>query len=183
MAVSKSTPTSPASTRQHIDRLFRKSQVSADRLQEWKSATKHLDHGDHTLRFPIYEHLYNFNLCAQQMVTLLRVIDGSLNEPEQEAFLYQCVIQKIRANFTSAILDQMSDVERLDSWIFESLCRSQEAELTDSDEMYLRIRELEAERLKNGKKPRVQFLDEKPVADKSKSKKSPQNGEAQVRHE
>lgn len=160
MAVSKSIPSSPTATRQHIAELFKKSHVVAERRHAWKSATAHLDNGDLTLRFPLYEHLHNFNLCAQRMIDLLRLIDAALNEPMEEAFYYECLIQKVRSAFTSAILDQMADVEHLEGWIFESLCRTEEIELTNPEDIYLKVRDLETERVNSGQEPRIRFLDD-----------------------
>jgi hypothetical protein len=63
----------------------------------------HLDDCDLALGFPLYEHLHNFNLCAQRMIDLLRLIDAALNEPVEEAFYYECLIQKGRSAFGSGI--------------------------------------------------------------------------------
>ena len=51
--------------------LFRDSQVSDMRQPEWQHAVRHAGRGTPPLRFPVYEHLYQFNLCTQKMVESL----------------------------------------------------------------------------------------------------------------
>ena len=70
----------------------------------------------------------------------------------------------------------MSQVEMTESWLFEGRLRAEERKLFDSDDLYLRLRERESERIRQGLPPRVMFLDEDPtneLSQKSKTSDSP----------
>jgi hypothetical protein len=160
MAVSKSTRRYPSDTRRHIQTLFRKSHVSGERRRAWYSATAHLDGGVVGLRFPIYEHLYQLNLYAQKLFDLVGEISERLNVPLDDARYHQYLIQQVRSAVTSDVLDQMGDIEHIEGWLFESLRRAEERTLSAPDDIYLMVREQEAERARNGNPPRIRFLDD-----------------------
>jgi hypothetical protein len=74
MATSKDTRRSGSDTNPFFRELFRNSEVSDKRQQEWQDAVRRAGTGTPPLRFPVYEHLFQFNLCAQNMVELLQVL-------------------------------------------------------------------------------------------------------------
>ena len=139
--------------------MFQKSHVSDERRRAWELATATAGKGPETLRFPVYERLFNLNVCAQQMVDLVGEISSRLSAPPDDTLYHQYLIQQIRSSVTSDVLDRMGDVEHIESWLFENLRRTEEKNLRDPEDVYLMVRDLEAERIQSGKPPRVQFLD------------------------
>src|ERR1700728_1032936 len=100
MAISKHTRPPGSDTNLFIRKLFRNSQVSDKRQQEWQDAVRHAGTGTPPLRFPVYEHLYQFNLCAQKMVELLEELSNKF-AIDREALLYnQSLIQFVRASIS-----------------------------------------------------------------------------------
>lgn len=73
---------------------------------------------------------------------------------------YQSLIQLVRAGASQSIAAFMNDVELTDEWLFERLRVKEENELRDPDDVYISVREREAERIGHGLPPRVQFLDQ-----------------------
>ena|ERR1700761_3283820 len=163
MAVSKSTRTAPSDTRKPFQAIFRKSTISEERRREWDRATVHLDEGPSGLRFPLYEQLCSLNLYAQKLVDVIAEIVARLNIPSEDALYHQYLVQKVRAAITSHVLEYMFDVEHTEEWLFETLCRVEENKLRDPDDVYLSVREREAERVREGHPPRIQFLADEPA--------------------
>jgi hypothetical protein len=170
MAVSKSTRGRTDDTRRRIQTLFHKSRVSEERRRAWHSATAHLEAGVAGLRFPVYEDLYNLNLHVQKLFDLVGKIHEKLSTPPDDALYHQYLIQQIRSAVTSDVLDQMGDIEHIEGWLFESLRRAEERKLRDPEDVYLMVREQEAERARNGNPPRIRFLED-PTDQRRKSSK------------
>ena len=172
MAVSKDTRRSSADTNPFFRELFRNSQVSDKRQQEWHDAVRRAETGTTPLRFPVYEHLYQFNLCAQKMVELLEELSSKF-AIDPKALLYnQAMIQYLRAVISVDIVESMAGVEHTDAWLFQSQQRSEEEKLRDPDDVYIAVRQREAERIKMGLSPRIRFIDEPRSAKKSTGKQT-----------
>jgi hypothetical protein len=172
MAVSKSTRRRPPDTRRPIQAIFRKSSVSEERKRAWYRATAHLDEGPPVLRFPLYEHLYSFNLYAQKLVDAMGEISVRLSTSPEDSLYHQFLVQQLRASVTSDVLDHMSGIEHTEEWLFESLRRVEEKKLRDPDDVYLVVREREMARRREGQPPRVRFVDEETIAKKTPKAKS-----------
>jgi hypothetical protein len=172
MATSKDTRRSGPDTNPFFRELFRNSHVSEERQQEWQGAVRHAGTGTPPLRFPVYEHLYQFNLCAQKMVELLEELNNKF-AIDPEALLYnQSLIQSVRAAISLDIVESMTGVEHTEAWLFQSQQRSEEETLRDPDDVYITVHQREAERIKMGLPPRIRFLDEPRSGKKSTGKKT-----------
>jgi hypothetical protein len=171
MAATKDTRRSGSDTNPVFRELFRNSQVSDKRQQEWQDAVRHAGTGTPPLRFPVYEHLYQFNLCAQKMVELLEELSNKF-AIDPEALLYnECLIQSVRAVISLDIVESMAGVEHTEAcWLFQSQQRSEEEKLRDPDGVYITVRQREAERIKMGLPPRIRFMDEPGSVKKSTGK-------------
>ena len=160
MDVSKDTRRSGSDTNPFFRELFRNSQVSEKRQQEWQDAVRHAGTGTPPLRFPVYEYLYQFNLCAEKLVELLEELSSKF-AIEPKALLYnQSLIQYARAVISLDIVESMAGVEHTEAWLFQTQQRSEEEKLRDPDDVYITVRQREAERIKMGLPPRIQFLDQ-----------------------
>src|SRR5580692_4362194 len=172
MAVSKHTRKGASGTNPVFRDLFRNSQVSTEREQEWQNAVRHAGTGTPPLRFPVYEHLYQFNLCAQKMVELLEELSNKF-AIDSKALLYnQSLIQSARALISLDIVESMAGVEHTEAWLFQTQQRSEEEKLRDPDDVYITVREREAERAQMGLPPRIRFLDQPRSVKKSTGKKT-----------
>ena len=172
MATSNDTRRSGPDTNPFFRELFRNSQVSDKRQQEWHDAVRRAETGTTPLRFPVYEHLYQFNLCAQKMVELLEELSSKF-AIDPKALLYnQAMIQYLRAVISVDIVESMAGVEHTEAWLFQSQQRSEEEKLRDPDDVYIAVRQREAERIKMGLSPRIRFIDEPRSAKKSTGKQT-----------
>jgi hypothetical protein len=171
MAVSKHTRKGASGTNPVFRDLFRNSQVSTEREQEWQNAMRHAETGTPRLRFPVYDHLYQFNLCAQKMVELLEELSNKFAIDPEALLYHQSMIQYLRAVISVDIVESMAGVEHTEAWLFQSQQRSEEEKLRDPDDVYITVRQREAERIKMGLPPRIQFMDESPSVKKSIGKK------------
>src|ERR1700679_928561 len=170
MAVSKHTRRSASDTNPVFRKLFRNSQVSTERQQEWQVAVRHAGTGTPPLRFPVYEHLYQFNLCAQKMVELLEELSNKF-AIDPEALLYnQSLIQSVRCAISLDIVEAMTCVEHTEAWLFQSQQRSEEEKLRDPDDVYITVRQREAERAQMGLPPRIRFTNSPRSVKNSKGK-------------
>jgi hypothetical protein len=160
MAVSKSTRSADSDTSQHIQKIFRDSQVSAEREREWREAIRHAGGGDPPLRFPIYEHLYLLNVYTQKLVDLLKEISGKFGIGQEDSHYHQFLIEQVRSSVSCDVVESMAGVEHTDAWLFESLRRTEEKKLREPDDVYYLVREREEERAKEGLPPLIRFLDE-----------------------
>jgi hypothetical protein len=172
MAVSKHTRKGEPGTNPVFRELFRNSQVSDKRHQEWQDAVRHAGTGTPPLRFPVYEHLYQFNLCAEKMVELLEELSNKFAIEPKALFYHQSLIQYARAVISLDIVESMAGVEHTEAWLFQTQQRSEEEKLRDPDDVYITVREREAERIKMGLPPRIRFLDEPRSGKKSTGKKT-----------
>src|ERR1700721_1299358 len=172
MATSNDTRRSGPDTNPFFRELFRNGQVSDKRQQEWQDAVGRAGTGTAPLRFPVYEHLYQFNLCAQKMVELVEELSSNF-AIDPEARLYsQSLIQYLRASISLDIVEQMAGVEHTEAWLFQSQQRSEEGKRRDPDDVYITVGQREAERIKMGLPPRIRFMDAPRSAKKSAGKKT-----------
>jgi hypothetical protein len=168
MAVTKgtrrSTPDTNATQTQLFQTLFKnlRSPNAKDRQRSWQDALRYEGTGDPALRFPVYEHLYLINVCAQKMIELLQELSGKFALNTDTTHYNQSLIQYVRSNVTGDILRSMKEVEITESWLFQSQYRREEKKLFDPDDIYLLVREREVERINQGLPPRIRFLNEKP---------------------
>ena len=172
MATSKDTFRSGSDTNPLFRELFRNSQVSDKRQQEWQDAVRHAGTGTTPLRFPVYEHLYQFNLCVQKMVELLEELSNKFAINPEARLYHQSLIQFVRASISLDIVEQMAGVEHTEAWLFQSQQRSEERKLRDPDDVYITVRQREAERIKMGLSPRIRFIDETRSVKKSTEKQT-----------
>ena len=171
MAVPKDIRNSPVGANPLFLELFRASNVSAEREQTWRDAVRFAATGIPPLRFPVYEHLYELNVCAQRMVELLEELSSKLSmNPESLTYL-RAMIQYVRATASQDVVDFMSGVELTEEWLFESLRRKEEDSLSDPDDVYVSVRHREKERVQQGLQPRIRFLDEAPDPKEPTSKR------------
>jgi hypothetical protein len=159
MAVSKHTRKEEPGTNPVFRKLFRNSQVSDKRQQEWQDAVQHAGTGTPPLRFPVYEHLCQFNLCAQKMVELLEELGNKFAVDRDARLYHQSMIQYVRASISLEIVESMAGVEHTETWLFQSQQRSEEEKLRDPDDVYITVRQREAERIEMGLPPRIRFVD------------------------
>ena len=172
MAISKHTRPPGSDTNLFIRELFRNSQVSDKRQQEWQDAVRHAGTGTPPLRFPVYEQLYQFNLCAEKMVELLEELSNKF-AIEPKALLYnQSLIQYARAVISLDIVESMAGVEHTEAWLFQTQQRSEEEKLRDPDDVYITVRQREAERIQMGLPARIRFLDQPRSVKKSTVKQT-----------
>ena len=172
MATSNDTRRSGPHTNPFFRELFRNSQVSERRQQEWQDAVDRAGTGTTPLRFPVYEHLYQFNLCAQKMVDLLEKLSNQFGIDPEARLYHQSLIQYLRASISLDIVEQMAGVEHTEAWLFQSQQRSEEGKLRDPDDVYITVGQREAERIKMGLPPRIRFMDAPRSAKKSAGKKT-----------
>jgi hypothetical protein len=175
MAATKQTRKSTPRTNPVIRDLFRNSQVSTEREQEWQDAVRHAGTGTPPLRFPVYEHLYQFNLCAEKMVELLEELSDKFSIDPEARLYHQSLIQYVRALISLEIVESMAGVEQTEAWLFGSQQRSEEEKLRDPDDVYIVVRQREAERIKLGLPPRIRFIEEPSSVKKSTGKRTRDN--------
>jgi hypothetical protein len=113
MATSKSTRRTRPHTNPTPESILRKSNVSAERQQAWKAAQT----SSGPLRFPAYEQLYRLNLCAEQLISVLKQI----HEPSSN--YHQILVQKIRSEVSQHLLEMMNNIEITEWFVSEQLCK------------------------------------------------------------
>ena len=160
MAVSKNTRSSDSDTNKLFQTLFQNSQVSEEREREWREAVRHAGTGTPPIRFPVYEHLYSLNVCAQKLVDLLKEGSGRFAVNRETSLYHQSLIHYVRAAVSSDLLESMAGIEHTDAWLFEGQRKIEEKNLRDPDEVYSLVRDRERERTEQGLSPRIQFLDD-----------------------
>ena len=175
MATSKDTRRSGQDTNPFFRELFRDSNVSDKRQQEWQDAVRHAGTGTPPLRFPVYEQLYQYNLCAEKMVELLEELSSKFAIEPKALLYHQSLIQYARAVISLDIVESMAGVEHTEAWLFQTQQRSEEEKLRDPDDVYITVRRREAERIRMGLPPLVRFLDEPRSAKKFAGKKTRAN--------
>jgi hypothetical protein len=171
MAVSKDTRSPSQGANSLFLELFRASNVSAEREQSWRDTVRFAATGVPPLRFPVYEHLYQLNVCAQRMVELLEELSSKFSISSEHMLHLQALIQYVRASASQDILDFMSEIELTDVWLFEGQRRKEEDRLRDPDDVYVSVRQREIERTQQGLPARIRFLDEPPATKKPTAKK------------
>ena len=170
MAASKDTRRSGSDTNPVFRKLFRNSQVSDKRQQEWQDAVHRAGTGTPPLRFPVYEHLCQFNLCAQKLVELLDELSSKFAVDPDARLYHQSMIQYVRASISLEIVESMAGVEHTEAWLFQSQQRSEEEKLRDPDDVYITVRQREAERAQMGLPPRIRFTNSPRSVKNSKGK-------------
>lgn len=156
MAASKDTRPSTPDTNPFFLKLFRNSSVSEKRERVWHDAVRHAGTGDPRLRFPVYEHLYLLNVYAQKVVELPEELRHkfAINKESLPYFQY------VRASATHGLVGFMNGVEETEAWLHQSQQRAEEEKLSDPDDVYISVRQREAERLRQRLPPCIQFLNE-----------------------
>jgi C4-dicarboxylate-specific signal transduction histidine kinase len=172
MAVSKDTRSSPDEANPLFLELFRASKVSADREQAWRDAVRFAATGVPTLRFPVYEHLYQLNVCAQRMVELLEELGSKFSINPEHMLHFEALIQYVRASASQDVVDFMSGIELTEGWLFEGQRRKEEARLRDPDDVDVSVRQSELSRTRQNVSARTRSQDELPDTKKSTAKKA-----------
>jgi hypothetical protein len=133
----------------------------------------HSGEGTPPLRFPVYETLYLINVYAQKLVDLLEEVSVRFGIDHESLEYHQSLIQFVRAVAIQSIAEHMSDVEVTEEWLFERQRVSEENKLRDPDDVYIFVRQREAERIGQGLPPRIQFLDRRPAEAVSEPRNPP----------
>lgn len=160
MAASKDSRGSEPDTNPFFLKLFRNSPLSKERQRRWQDAVRHAGTEHPPLRFPVYRHLYLLNVYAQKMVELLEELSRKFAINSESLPYYQAMIQYARALVSQDIVESMNGVEQTEAWLHQSQQRVEEEKLRDPDDVYISVRQREAERLRQGLPPRIRFLDE-----------------------
>ena len=172
MAASKHTRKGEPGTNPVFRELFLNSQISTEREQEWQNAVRHAGTGIPPLRFPVYENLYQFNLCAEKMVELLEELSSKFAIEPKALLYHQSLIQYARSVISLDIVESMAGVEHTEAWLFQTQQRSEEEKLRDPDDVYITVRRREAERIKLGLPPLIRFIDKPRSVKKSTGKRT-----------
>jgi hypothetical protein len=172
MAVSKHIRRTARATNPFFLELFRESKVSAKRERAWRDAVRLVATGDPPLRFPVYNHLYQLNVCAQRMVELLEEFSSKFSINREPTLYRQSLIQYVRAAASHDVVEFMSGIELTEGWLFESQRRKEEDRLRDPDDVYISVRQRETERAEQGLPPRIRFLHKAPIEKTPTAKKA-----------
>lgn len=116
------------------------------------------------MRFPVYDHLYQLNVCAQRMVELLEEFSSKFSMNREPMLYRQSLIQYVRVATRHDVVEFMSGIELTEGWLFESQRRTEEDRLRDPDDVYISVRQRETERVEQGLPPRIRFLHKAPAA-------------------
>lgn len=160
MAVPKDNRPSGCETNPFFLGVFRDHGEPDARERAWHTAIAHAGEGSPPLRFPAYEALYLINVYAQKLVDLLDVVGNRLGIGHDSREYHQSLIQFVRASASQDIAEFMGGVELTEEWLFERLRVEEEKRFRDPDDVYVSVRDREAERIRQGLPPRVQFLEE-----------------------
>ncbi len=175
MATSKDTRRSAPDTNPFFLKLFRNSTVdstiSEKRERIWRDTVRHAGTGDPPLRFPVYEHLYLLNVYAQKMVELLEELSGKSAISKESLVYYQAMLQYVRASASHGLVNFMNGIEETEGWLHQNQQRAEEEKLCDPDDIYITVRQREAERRRQKLPPLVRFLDEPQAAKPAAAKK------------
>jgi hypothetical protein len=171
MAASKDNRRSAPDTNPFFLKLFRNSSVAKERERVWRDAVRQARNEDSRLRFPVYEHLYLLNVYTQKIVELLEELSRKFAINSESLPYYQALLQYVRASASHGLISFMTGVEETEAWLHQSQQRVEEEKLRDPDDVFITVRQREAERLRQRLPPRIQFLDESPAARPSAAKK------------
>lgn len=160
MAISKNNRASGCETNRFFLDLFRDNTDSDARERAWHTAMAHAGEGAPPLRFPVYETLYLINVHAQKLLDLLDDVSSRFGIDHNSLAYHQSLIQLVRAGASQNIAVFMSGVEITDEWLFDRQRANEEKTLRDPDDVYISVREREAERVRLGLAPRIRFMDE-----------------------
>ena len=163
MTVSKHTRASGSGPNPFFLELFRDHSDSDERERTWHTAMAHAGEGMPPLRFPVYETLYQINVHAQKLVDLLEEVSVRFGIDHESLEYHQSLIQFVRAVASQSIAEHMNDVEVTEEWLFERQRVVEENKLRDPDDIYISVRQREAERIGLGLAPRIRFLDQTPA--------------------
>jgi hypothetical protein len=172
MAASKDNRASGCEPNPFFLELFRDRSDSDERERTWHTAMAHAGEGMPPLRFPVYETLYQINVHAQKLVDLLEEVSVRFGIDHESLEYHQSLIQFVRAVASQSIAEHMNDVEITEEWLFERQRVTEENKLRDPDDVYISVRQREAERIGLGLPPRIQFLDKSPSGESTRSEEA-----------
>jgi hypothetical protein len=173
MAASKHTRASGCETNPFFLELFRERSDTDERERTWHTAVAHAGAGTPPLRFPVYEALYLINVHAQKLVDLLEKISSRFGIDHESLEYHQSLIQYVRAVASQSIAEYMNGVEITEEWLFERQRMNEESKFRDPDDVYISVRQREADRIARGLPPRIAFLDEPKTKADSQPRNSP----------
>jgi hypothetical protein len=104
------------------------------------------------------------------MVELLEELSNKFAVDPDARLYHQSMIQYVRASISLEIVESMAGVEHTEAWLFQSQHRSEEEKLRNPDDVYITVRQREAERIKMGLPPRIRFMDAPRSVKKSNGK-------------
>jgi hypothetical protein len=160
MAASKDNRGTGGGTNPFFLTLFRDRSDSDEQERNWHLATVHAGEGDPPLRFPVYETLYLINVHAQKLIDLLDEVTSRFNINSESRDYHQSLVQLVRSAVSQSVTEHMNGVEVTDEWLFDRQRAREEDKLLDADDVYVSVRHREAQRVRHGLPPRIQFLDE-----------------------
>lgn len=170
MAASKHTRVSGCETNPFFLELFRGRSDTDERERAWHTAVAHAGEGTPPLRFPVYEALYLINVHAQKLVDLLEEMSSRFGIDHE---YHQSLIQYVRAVASQSIAEYMNGVEITEEWLFDRQRMNEENKFRDPDDVYISVRQREAERIAMGLSPRINFVGELKTKTDSQLRSSP----------
>ena len=173
MAASKHTRASGCETNPFFLELFRGRSDTDERERTWHTAVAHAGEGMPPLRFPVYGTLYLINVHAQKLVDLLEEMSSRFGIDHESLEYHQSLIQYVRAVASQSIAEYMNGVEITEEWLFERQRMNEESKFRDPEDVYISVRQREAERIARGLPPRIEFLDELKTKADSQPRNSP----------
>ena len=160
MAVSKNTRQPVTDTNAALLSILRNSKTLRDVEPSWTKSLVHSETGEPALRFPVYGCLYQINVHSQALIDSLKAVSSKFGLDQYETTYHQALIQYVRSSATGNILGAMGEIEHTEAWLFQTQLRTEEKRLSDPDDAYFAVKEREADRMRQGLPPRIQFLDE-----------------------
>jgi hypothetical protein len=105
-----------------------------------------------TMRFPIYEHLYQLNRNLHETVEILESIRKSpgINKKQKQFHAYQVEIEHLRAEASQDVTEIMDKIESKEAFEFWKQKRVYEKSVADPDDVYFEVADREEERRKKG---------------------------------
>jgi hypothetical protein len=103
----------------------------------------------------IYESLFLFNQCVDQLVALLRWMTNlsSADKDSMDCAIFE--VEEVRCDLNADFTEQLADSERFDAGHFAQRLRVLEKQWCDPDDVYVEVERREAERVQQGLPRRV----------------------------